>query len=164
MPEGDRPAADRDFTDAISWSIWHEGAIVWDGDNFASDAVVFDHVVGKQHGQMQQWMREAGQKQIAGGVPYAIHRCQQAHPLRQHLAWVCTNKGRKDGLNGSAKAGNIEGVRSVFHDAEKHDPDIKNITACYKGSEIIAMLKVDCGYDQWVPPPPKPSHYDRDPR
>jgi hypothetical protein len=41
--------------------------------------MVFDRVVGTQHGQMQQWMREAGQKKTAGDVPYAIHKCQQEH-------------------------------------------------------------------------------------
>jgi hypothetical protein len=60
-----------------------------------------------------------------------------------------------DTLNGCAKAGNIDCVRNTFHNYEKQDPNLQNIAACYNASQLIAILKSDCGYDTWVRIPRK---------
>jgi hypothetical protein len=165
-PKCQQPNAGGGYTpDDLSWAIWHEGAVVWQGDNFESDDVIFQRIVDKQNGQRQQAIKDAGAKVIANEVrsPYVIQNlCQQGHPIRPHLAWVCNHEHGTDRLNSCAKAGNIDCVRNVFHDYEKHDANIQNIAACYNASQLVAILKSDCGYDTWAPPHPQvPS---RDPR
>ena len=144
-------------SDDLSWAIWHEGAVVWQGDNFESDQVIYERIVAKQNGARQQAIKDAGATRVANEVRsyYVIHTlCQEGHPIRQHLAWVCNHEHATDILNGCAKAGNIDCVRNTFHNYQKHDPNVQNIAACYNATDLIAILRSDCGYDTWAPHPP----------
>jgi hypothetical protein len=143
----------------LSWAIWHEGAIVWRGDDFESDDVILNRIIDKQKHdpQLQQAIRAAGAETIAREVRYqAIPQCQHDHPVRTHLEWVCNHEHKKDTLNGCAKAGNIDCVRNTFYQFQNHDPNVRGIVACYNTTQLVAILKSDCGYDTWFPPPPKP--------
>ena len=140
----------------VSWAIWHEGATVYEGDDLLSDDVIYSRIVEKQHGLIQESIKKAGPQKIASDVAAVLDSCRFWHPLREHLAWVCQHEHQGDRLNALAKAGDIDGVKNLYHRYESHNPDLQNIAACYNKSQIITMLKQDCGYDTWVPPKPQP--------
>ena len=155
-PSAQGPVTPEELIQHVAYSIWHQGANVWQGetDNFPSVEELRGRLATVQNGRGYEVIRDAAQHVLVAATTEAVVRCVQGklqrantdpYKIKQHMLYLRSKIGSpalndlKDKHQFSNIRTSFTAVQSDTNDKERRD-QTKHVIYCYNGSQITQII------------------------
>jgi hypothetical protein len=133
---------------SLTWSIGHQGARVWNGDELLSGKALLDAVTspmgpGTNRERVVAFYVQQG-KDISHAVAVGVRRCQSEFPewqMNEHMRFACT---KTPAITSKLNISDIDGIRHEFSIAERDDDRVRNRIYCYNNSQVKNLVERNC--------------------
>ena len=129
----------------VCYSLWHQGAAVYDGDKLVPPNVAFERIVNANQGPGRERILRLGSEEMYVALPRVIAACKAEHPIGPNIAWECHHQGKSAILIGLNRAGKYDALRATYHRYQGNNDNRSNLSSCYSNSELSAEVVAACG-------------------
>lgn len=116
----------------VKWSIFHEGCRVYAGNDQVGNITDIRNCIyqAQQHNQRAlDLIGNANDALLVQVVQESSAEIPGEFQLRENFSWVMYHEGQKEQIRTMLGRGNFEGIRSVYHDKQNHNPNARNLLA-----------------------------------
>jgi hypothetical protein len=123
----------------VKWSIFHEGCRVYAGNDQIGSITDIRNCIyqSQQHNQRAlDLIGGANGGLLLQAVAESSADIPGEFQLRENFSWVMYHEGQKGQIRTMLGRGNFEGIRSLYHDKQNHNPNARNLLAAASNSYI----------------------------
>jgi len=127
----------------VKWSIFHEGCRVYaSNDEIGNITDIRNCVYNTQrHNQRAlDLIGNANDDLLLQVVKECSNEIPNEFQLRENFSWVMYHEGQKEQIRVMLGNGNYEGIRSVYHDKQDHNPNARNLLAAVSNPYIRNLV------------------------
>lgn len=127
----------------VKWSIFHEGCRVYAANDQIGNITDIRNCVyaTQQHNQHAlDLIGNANDALLLQVVKESVAEIPDEFHLREGFSWVMYHEGQKEQIRVMLGNGNFEGIRSVYHDKQNHNPNARNLLAAVSNAQIRELV------------------------
>jgi hypothetical protein len=127
----------------VKWSIFHEGCRVYASNDQIGNITDIRNCIyaTQQHNQRaQDLIRNANDSLLLQIVQECSNEIPNEFQLRDNFSWVMYHEGQGEQIRTMLGRGNFEGIRSVYHDKQNHNPNARNLLAAVSNPYIRDLI------------------------
>jgi len=127
----------------VKWSIFHEGCRVYASNDQIGNITDIRNCIyqSQQHNQRAlDLIGGANDDLLLQAVVESSAEIPGEFQLRDNFSWVMYHEGQKEQIRTMLGQRNFEGIRSVYHDRQNHNPNARNLLAAVSNSYIRDLV------------------------
>jgi hypothetical protein len=127
----------------VKWSVFHEGCRVYASNDLIGNITDIRNCVyqTQQHNQRAlDLVGNANDDLLLQVVAESSAEIPGEFQLREAFSWVMYHEGQKEQMRTMLGRGNFEGIRSVYHDKQDHNPNARNLLAAVNNQYIRDLV------------------------
>ena len=133
-----------DLNGIVKWGVWHEGCRIYTADNAVSAADQLRECLVSVYAQntfAQQRLRSASKDTLASAVRVAAKDVPAERQVDRFFEYACSSMGMLDSFQELERVGDFEGIRALFFQTFKAQPEIRNLLAAVSNKELGTLIQ-----------------------
>ena len=127
----------------VKWSIFHEGCRVFAANDQIGNMRDIRTCIYNTQSQNQRALDLIGSANddlLLEVVTECSNEIPGEFQLRDNFSWVMYHEGRKEQIRVMLENGNYEGIRSLYHQIQDHNPNARNLLAAVSNPYIRDLV------------------------
>lgn len=127
----------------VKWGIFHEGCRVYAGSDQIGNITDIRNCIYQSQTHNQRALDLIGgvnDDLLVQVVTESASEIPGEFQLRDNFSWVMYHEGQKEQIRTMLGRGNFEGIRSVYHDKQNHNPNARNLLAAVSNAYIRDLV------------------------
>jgi hypothetical protein len=132
-----------DFRGGVKWSIFHEGCRAYAADDNLGNITGMRQCINgtQRHNQhFEDLLGNANDAALLDAVKAAVADIPTEFDLRGAFQWVMYHEGQKEKIRVMLGQNDFEGIRTLYHDKQNHNPNARNLLAAVSNAYIRNLV------------------------